>query len=787
MIGQTLGRYRILEQLGRGGAGIVYRAEDPRLGRSVAIKVLHDQGLRDERALARFRQEARSLSRLLHPNIATLFDFDSHQGCDFIVLEYVAGETLAQTLAHGPLPESRAKAIAIEVAEALQFAHEEGIVHRDLKPGNIILTPRGRAKVLDFGLARLLHEDNDATAATENSAGLHSDGGSLTGTFPYMSPEQVEGRPVDARADIYALGVVMFEMLSGTRPYEAANAARLLYQIAHEKPRPLRTVAPSVSSHLEGVVMKCLKKDPAMRFPAAVQLATALREPDSSSGASTASQLAPANTGAGHTAFATNSPALETSPRISAPQSDSSGSSKRIRAIAVLPLENRSGDPEQEFFADGMTDALIADLAQIGSLRVISRTSSMRFKGTRQPLPEIARELHVDAIVEGSVLRSGNRVRITAELVHADSDTTLWAKSYDTEIGDILSLQREIARTIAEGVRAKVTPEEEKRFVSRAPVNPAAHVAYLRGRYCWNRWDTRSLHESIVFFQQALDADPAYPLAWAGLADAYNVLGNTNALPPMEAYSKAREAALRGLALEDSIPELHASLAYVHRHCDWDWPAAEREFLRALQLNPGYATARSWYARFLSGVGRHGEAIEQALRSLEADPLSLIIHTVVGDALFYSRKYEESVLYFRKSLEMDSTFGPGHTDLARSLDLLGRPGEALHEFLQVAPPVEGKMQASAGLATLLLRAGRGEEARAMMGDVLETAKRRFVSPYGIASYFAVAGQTDSALQWLSRAHTERDGAMVWIKVHPRLDSLRQEPQFRELLVRMKLE
>ena len=784
MIGQSLGRYRIVEQLGRGGAGIVYRADDPRLGRSVAIKVLHDQGLRDERALSRFRQEARSLSRLLHPNIATLFDFDSHQGCDFIVLEYVAGETLAQTLAHGPLPESRAKAIAIEVAEALQFAHEEGIVHRDLKPGNIILTPRGRAKVLDFGLARLLHEENDASA-TQNSTG-HSDSGSLTGTFPYMAPEQVAGRPVDARTDIYALGVVMYEMLSAARPFQAPNTARLLYQIAHEKPQPLRAVASHVSSQLEGIVMRCLEKDPAMRFPSASQLETALREPDSSSPARAASQTAGTRAGMEHSVSATGQP-LGEAPARSSLQSDSSGSTNRIRAIAVLPLENRSGDPEQEFFADGMTDALIADLAQVGSLRVISRTSSMRFKGTRQSLPEIARELHVDAIVEGSVLRSGNRIRITAELVHAGSDTTLWAKSYDSELGDILSLQREIARTIAEGVRAKVTPEEEKRFVSRAPVNPAAHVAYLRGRYCWNRWDTQSLQESIDFFQQALAADAAYPLAWAGLADAYNVLGNTNALPPMEAYSKAREAALRGLALEDSIPELHASLAYVHRHCDWDWPAAEREFLRALQLNPGYATARSWYARFLSGVGRHGEAIEQALRSLEADPLSLIIHTVVGDALFYSRKYEESVLYYRKSLEMDSRFGPGHTDLARSLDLLGKPEEALQEFMQVAPPLEGKMQSSAGLATLLLRCGRVNEARAMINDVLEIAKHRFVSPYSIASYFAVANETDAALQWLTRAYTERDGAMVWIKVHPRLDSLRQEPQFRDLLVRMKLE
>jgi serine/threonine-protein kinase len=772
MIGRALGRYRIVEQLGEGGTGIVYRAEDPRLERTVAIKVLQESALRDERALSRFRQEARSLSRLLHPNIATLFDFDSDQGCDFLVLEYVAGETLAQSLAHGPLPESRARAIAIEVAEGLQYAHEEGLVHRDLKPGNIILTPRGRAKVLDFGLARLLREENQEDTPTD-SGSLRSDSGLLVGTFPYMAPEQVTGNVVDARTDVYALGAVLYEMVSGRRPHPATEIARLLYQIAHERVGPLRTVAPAVSHSLERIVMQCLEKDPARRFPTAEQLATALRESESPVVSAAHSQMSRA------TAAQAFRPPSST---------DSSSGDNRIRAIAVLPLENRSGDPEQEFFVDGMTDALIADLAQVGSLRVISRTSSMRFKNARLPLPEIARELRVDAVVEGSILRSGNRIRITAQLVHAITDTTLWAKTYDSDIGDILSLQREVARAIAEGVRAKVTPEEEKRFLSHSPVNPSAHVAYLRGRYCWNRWDTRSLRESIGFFQQALDIDPNYSLAWAGLADAYNILGNTNALPPADAYTKARDAALRGLDLDDSIPELHASLAYVHRHYDWDWPAAEREFLRALQLNPGYATARSWYARFLAGVGRHTEAVEQALRSLESDPLSLIIHTVVGDTLFYGRRYAESVVYFRRSLEMDPSFGPGHTDLARSLDLLGKPEEALQEFLLAVPPVDGKLPPSAGLATLLLRAGRPQEALAMIDEVLAlVGGSRFVSPYSLASYFAVANEPERALDWLERAHAERDGALVWIKVHPRLDPLRQEPRFRDLLRRMNLE
>src|SRR5215472_13583601 len=428
MIGRTLGSYRIVQQLGRGGAGIVYRAEDPRLGRDVAIKVLHEQALRDERALARFRQEARSLSRLLHPNIATLFDFDSHEGCDFIVLEYVPGETLAEMLAHGPLPEARGRAITLEIADALQFAHDEGIVHRDLKPGNIILTPRGRAKVLDFGLARLLQDEkSDASAETISRISRTSSGdsGALIGTLPYMAPEQVTGGAIDARTDIYALGAVLYEMVAGDRPYSAEDIAGLVYQIAHVQPSPLRAVAPAVSAQLESIVMTCLEKDPTRRFPTAAQVSAAVRAV--ASPASDARQsVDPAPYGQ-RPAFATEASAPRQSALTDA-GSDSSRAPGRIRSIAVLPLENRSGDAEQEFFADGMTDALIADLAQVGALRVISRTSSMRFKAVRRSLPEIARDLRVDGIVEGSVLRSGDRVRITAQLVDAATDTTIWAK-----------------------------------------------------------------------------------------------------------------------------------------------------------------------------------------------------------------------------------------------------------------------------------------------------------------------------------------------------------------------
>ncbi len=779
----TLGRYRILERLGEGGVGVVYHAEDPRLERSVALKVLREDVLPDEAARVRFRAEARALARLMHPNIATLFDLDAEDGRDFLVLEFVAGESLASVMTEGALPEQRARVIATEIARALAAAHEQGIVHRDLKPSNVVMTPRGHAKVLDFGLARFIARGDTDTTGHGIKAGQ-----SLSGTVPYMAPEQIQDGAVDARTDLYALGVLLFEMIAGRRPFPGNDLVSLLYRIVNEPAPLLREARPGASTELEQIVHRCLEKSPDRRFADAEALIRALRN----EGPDRAAPAAPAT----------------------------AGGRDRIRSIAVLPFENRSGDPGQEFFADGMTDALITGLAQIGALRVISRTSAMRFKGARVPLPEIARELRVDALVEGSAIQSGSQVRISVQLIDAASDSSLWARSYDRDLADILTLQSEVARDIAGEIKIQLTPAEQSRLTARAPVNPAAHVAYLQGRFLWNRWDTESLKQSLASFEQALAADPNYALAFAGLADSYSVLGNTNALPPGEAYPLAKQAAERGLAIDASLAELHASLAYARKFHDWDWPRVERGLLRALELNPGYATARRWYAQFLSQMARPDEALAEAQRALELDPLSLIIHTAVGDVLFYARRYEESVEYYRRSIEMDPSFSPGHTDLARSLEMLGEHDEAIREFLMgigAAVPVNpdrtklspgtvasaspvnpdrtklsSRTVASApppstGLAILYARAGHTDDAETMMRAVHDLARERFVSPYGIASYYAVTGQNSVALDWLERAFASRDGAMGLIKVHPRLDGLRGEPRFRDLLAKMRLD
>jgi adenylate cyclase len=565
---------------------------------------------------------------------------------------------------------------------------------------------------------------------------------------------------VDARSDLYALGTVLFEMTTGRRPFSGNDVLSLLYQIAHESAPLLRVVRPGLSVELETVVARCLEKAPLRRFSDAGALLRALRGESSDDGRGL--------------------PILTASSAGGAPESG-------IRSLVVLPFENRSGDPAQEFFADGMTDALITDLAQIEALRVISRTSAMRFKGTHPPLSEIARELRVDGVVEGSALQVGDRVRITVQLVEVASDRNLWAKSYERGLTDILALQSEVAHAIADEIRIQVTPDERARLRSKGTVNPVAHVAYLQGSFLWNRFTGESVKEAIQRYEEALAIDPNYAAAYAGLADSYIMLANHHILPPREGYSLGRRAAERGLSLDESLAELHTSLGWIHRLFDWDWPAAERESLRAVQLNPGYAFGRSRYALLLSGMGRHEEAIAEAQRAHELDPLNLVTYTVVGDTLFYARRYERSVASYRKCLELDPTFGAAHTDLARSLEQVGRADEAVEEFVRGTAGADGLPRPSSGLAILYARAGRQDDARATLEAVQALAQKQFVSPYGIASYYAVVGDNERALDWLEKAYSERDGTLVWLKVHPRLDGLRGEPRFRDLLARLRLD
>src|SRR5438132_824858 len=665
MIGQALGKYRVVEKLGEGGMGIVYRARDEGLNRNVAVKILPPGALTDEVSRKRFRKEALTLAKLNHPNIESLYDLENKDGVDFLVMEYGPGATLAERLAGGPLPEKEVLTLGMQVAAALEEAHDQGVADRDLKPGNIGVTPKGQVKVLDFGLAKVLPQaaEVDITVSlTETPA--------MAGTLPYMPPELLRGEPTDTRADVYSLRVVLYAMSTGQRPFREPLASRLTDAILHQLPNTPRTLNPSVSPELERIILKCMEKKQENRYQSAKELRVDLgRLLPSTAGAAPARRryrfLAPVNlwlmAGGAVALFA----ALAVL-NIGAAREKllGKGIAPRIESIAVLPLENLSGDPEQEYLADGMTETLIAHLAKISRLRVISRTSVMRYKGTNKALPEIARELGADALIEGSVMRSGSRIRITAQLIYAPTDKHLWGESYERDLTDVLVLQSEVARAIAHEINIKLTPQDQTRLATAHPVNSETYELYLKGRYYWNKMSGGNIERAAAYFSKAIALDGSYAPVYVGLADCYVSQADLAGLPPREPYRRARAATLRALEIDNGLAEAHASLAVIRAEYDWDWEGAEIEFQRALELDPKLANAHRWHAVFLAKLGRFKEAFSEIEIAKELDPLSLPIATSAGSILRYARRYDEAIEELRKAIDLEPSFKFAHVELA---------------------------------------------------------------------------------------------------------------------------
>ena len=768
------GKYRIAGELGKGGMGIVVRAEDIKLERSVALKFLPPELTEDPEARERFVREAKAAAALSHNHICTVYEIGEEKNRLFIAMECIEGESLKQRLARGPLPQAEALRIAQEVADGLGEAHKKKIIHRDIKPGNIMLTNKGTAKVMDFGLAKAL------------GMSLITKDAKTMGTVAYMSPEQAQGQPVDHRTDIWSLGVVLYEMLSGRLPFQGEYDQSVIHSILNREPEPITRHRKDLSPDLEGIILHALAKKPGDRYPDMAAFEAdlgAVAEGTRTSGLrlrlfrGRILGVRKARALAGLAGLAILGVALA----LFIPRGASA-----VDSLAVLPLENLSGDPQYEYFSDGIHESLITELGQLGGLkRVIARSSMMRYKGSRTPLREIARQLKVKALVTGAVLRSGDRVRITAQLIGPESEAQIWARSFERDLSDVLSLQNEIVSEITREIKIKLTPQEEMRLSGARKVDPQAYEDNLKGRFHIYKLTRADLDLARDYFESALRKDPGSALAYAGIAKVWVGYQQQGFAPATETTPRAAAAAAKALELDNTLAEVHYTLAIIKTWVYWDWEGAETAFRKAIGLNPNYPEARAYYSHLLNILGRPKEAMAEIDLALELDPLNSLFKALYGMDLMYARRYDDAIALLLGTLK-DSPGDPVAMSTLRSAYHMKRMYPDALEIWGTSFAARGDTEAVEALARGFKEDGYRGALRSAAGTLAERSKTTYVSPWQVGTLYTRAGEVDEALDWLEKAYQAHDQNMPYIGVDPIFDALKGNRRYQDLLGRMRL-
>jgi serine/threonine-protein kinase len=738
----TISHYKILSKIGEGGMGVVYKAEDTKLKRTVALKFLPQELMRDNEAKERFVQEAQATAALDHPNICTIYEINESEGHTYISMAHIKGQSLKEKIASGPVKIEEALNIAIHTAEGLKEAHEKGIVHRDIKPANIMLTEKGQVKIMDFGLAKLSWGVDLTKTAT------------IMGTVAYMSPEQASGEKIDHRTDIWSLGCVLYEMLAGQRPFKSTHDQAAIYSILNEEPEPIASLRKDLPVGVEMILHSCLQKDPRNRYRDIEALLSDLRSIDLED----------------KTQILTAVQAIDEPP-----------------SIAVLPFVNMSADPENEYFSDGLSEAIINSLTKIKGFKVVARTSAFSFKGKDVDIRDIGGQLDVNKVLEGSVQKAGNRLRITAQLINVSDGYHLWSERFDRNMDDIFAIQDEISLAIVDNLKLKLLRGEKTKLVKRHTNDPEAYSFYLKGRYFYNKRKEEDMKRSLEYFKRALEKDPKFALPYAGLADTYATFGFYHWLPYEKARSKAKEFAFKGLEVDDSVGETHAAYANYIWWFEWQWAEAEKEYKKAIELSPSDVEARHMYAHLLESSGRFDEAIAEMGKALSLEPLQINLNHCMGNILLFSGDYDGAIDLFQKTIEMDPGFPLQYFWLGRAYLQTGELQKAIEVFEKGTkfPTISTSVLGGLGFAYTI--EGRKDDAQKTLDQLNDLSKERYVDPYFIAYIYMGLGDIDKTFEYLEKCFEVGDMYLSYLPIDPIFKELHDNPRFEALMKKMGLE